>query len=80
MNMHQALAAIGDYMPKSPPMFQSPVGRRRCFMSASDADAYTREFFRYVPGSQCPTEYGPAHDGWRDAAEFHAEALEWPLR
>ncbi len=52
---------------KQPVWYRANTGRRRQFLSASDADAYDRGFAAYSIDSEPPAENGPYRDGWFDA-------------
>jgi hypothetical protein len=70
----EAIAADPNIAPafraaiKAPQFFMARTGRRRQFLSQSDADAYDRGYASFQSTSDAPPlDLGPFGDGWFDA-------------
>ena len=57
-------------------VYRATLGRRRPFLSQSDADAYDGGFLSYSKGKAATDRYGPELAGWLDAEMQYLDALD----
>jgi hypothetical protein len=60
----------------SPDVYLAQFGRRRPFLSQSDADAYDQGFLAYSRGEPSSGRFGPQLAGWLDAEISYLDALD----